>query len=299
MGLLLSTESTRQEIDQFIGNYVDTSAISEVISTYAARTNAISSNVQDIALRITGSTIGGPINLSQKIESYIDVEQMLDLANKAQLTNDLQEVLTTTLQDAISRATDGLELFSRPENQQLREQVINQIGTYVRNTVNEETIDDLMLSSSNYQKGNLVIDASQIQGPLVWTQDIQSNIMASNMASKVLDVAVRNTDVKRLANLATAEVQTENKTPITTAVEGVTTGIQGLVQGFGSKILSWVLYAAAAIILIIGIILAIALRIPMAGKVTIAIVAIVIAIALFIWGYIQSRKLATSLLPKI
>ncbi len=291
MGLLLSTESTRQEIDQFIANYVDTNIISEVISTYASRTDAISTNTQDIAIKITGSTIGGPINISQKIESYIDVEKVLDIANKAQLTNDLQEVLTTTLEDAIARATDGLELFSRPENQQLREQVINQIGTYVRNTVNESTIDDVLLSSSNYQKGNLVIDASMIQGPLVWTQEIQSNIMASNLARKVLDVAVQNQDVKRLATLAKAEVETENKTPITTAVEGVTSTLQGLVQGFGSKIVSWILYAIAGFILLIGIILALALPIPMGGKIAIIIVAIIIAMGLILWGLARNRKI--------
>ncbi len=291
MGLLLSTESTRQEIDQFIANYVDTNIISEVISTYASRTDAISTNTQDIAIKITGSTIGGPINISQKIESYIDVEKVLDIANKAQLTNDLQEVLTTTLEDAIARATDGLELFSRPENQQLREQVINQIGTYVRNTVNESTIDDVLLSSSNYQKGNLVIDASMIQGPLVWTQEIQSNIMASNLARKVLDVAVQNQDVKRLATLAKAEVETENKTPITTAVEGVTSTLQGLVQVFGSKIVSWILYAIAGFILLIGIILALALPIPMGGKIAIIIVAIIIAMGLILWGLARNRKI--------
>lgn len=285
--------TTTQEIDRFISNNVNTTAISEVISSYATSTNSISNNVQDVSINVRGSTIEGPINVSQEIQSYIDVEQLLDRSNITELTNDIEQVVSTEIKDAIMRTTDGIEFLSNPLNQALRERVLSQIDNYTRQVVNTSRIDDLLLSASNYQKGNLVVDQSMVNGPIVFTQRIQSNMMASNIVRDVLAVSLQNRDVQQLYTVTDTTIQSENISPITTAVRA--TG--GL---FSGGITSWLFYIGAILVLIIGFLIAFFLPALPTIKIAIGVISFVIALVLlFIGLFISNRKAAVAVTPPV
>lgn len=268
---------TSQEIDRFISNNVNTVAVAQVISNYATRTNAISNNVQDVSISVTGSTIDGPINVSQEIENFIDVEQLIDRANIAELTNDLQQVVSTELRDAIIRTTDGVEFLSTPGNQLLRDRVLSQVDNYTRQVVNTNRIDELLLSASNYQRGSLTVDQSTVSGPIVFNQRIQSNIMANNIVRDVVQVAIQNQDVQQLYTRADATLNTVNVSPLSQA-GGITT---------------WIFYIGAALVLIAGILIAFIIPATPKVKIVVAVIAIVIALILLVIGLVRANTMRT------
>lgn len=284
-------QNQSQEIDKFVGNYVNTQSISEVISSYATETNAIVTNSQDMNVVIEArGNITGPINLSQEIESMININQMIDRVNKNQLVNDLQRTISTELKDAIKRYTDGLELFTTPTNQRIRDDVINNIDTYVRQVINTNTIDRVLVQASNYQQGNLHISANDISGPLVFTQRIQANIMADNMIKQVMDNILKNKQIENVATKAESEVESENVSPITEGVRAVA----GIVN---RNINTWIFYISGIVVLILGIIAAFIVGYLMPTKIWLAILigvgALIIAGILFVIGYLQSKKIST------
>lgn len=288
-----------QEINNFVDTYVNTNAISEVISRYASRTNSVSTNVQDVAIRITAGEVTGPINVSQEIESYINVEQLINRANITELTNDLQQTVEEQLRGAILSSTDFLaDLFAIPANQQIRQEVLNNLSTYVSNVINTDTIDELLLSSSNYQKGNLVIDASTISGPITFTQRIQSNIMAENIVEQVIQNALQNREVVQLATRIEAQEERQATAPLSDIARGIGQGAAafGAQAGAGvaaltSNVLNIGLIIVGIIILIVGIVLAVFLKVNPAIKWTLVIVAVVLA--LIIGGIGVFRLVAT------
>lgn len=272
-----------QVIENFINNYVSTNVVSEVISKYASETNAISDNVQDVAIQLTGST-SGPLNLKQKIESVIDVEQMISRMDKVEVVNDLQRVISNTMKDAIMSSTDGLaDIFASPSNQAIRDKVLNNINTYVSNVINTSTIDNLLLRSSNYQKGNLVIDSSTINGPIEWSQEIQSNIMGQNLIEKVTESMLQNKDVTQLTNVVETKEESKRETPISAAIAD---GLKGILGGLKYM---WIIILAV-IVFIVGILIAVFVPATPKVKIIIGVVAVVIAIALAITFFVVSRK---------
>jgi hypothetical protein len=280
-------QSQSQEIQRFVNNYVNTQAISEVISSYATETNAIVTNQQDmdVVIEATGD-ITGPVNLSQEIESIIDINQMIDRVDKDQLVNDLQRTISTELKDAIQRYTDGLELFSIPTNQRIRDDVLNSVDTYTRQVINTNTIDRMLLQASNYQSGRLRISAANISGPLVFSQRIQSNIIAQNLVQQVMERLLQNRDVVNLMTRAEGQIQSENVSPITEGVRGIT----GII---GRNINTWIFYILGAFVLIAGIIATFVFGYFFPVKIWIAILigvaSLIIAGILFAVGFIQSR----------
>lgn len=69
------------------------------------------------------------------------------------MTNDIQQAVSSELESAVKRLTDGLgDLFAIPTNQQIRESVINNMSTYVRNAITVDDVNDLLLSSNNVQE---------------------------------------------------------------------------------------------------------------------------------------------------
>lgn len=272
-----------QVIENFINNYVSTNVVSEVIAKYASETNAISDNVQDVAIQLTGST-SGPLNLKQKIDSVIDVEQMISRMDKVEVVNDLQRVISNTMKDAIMSGTDGLaDIFASPSNQAIRDKVLNNINTYVSNVINTSTIDNLLLRSSNYQKGNLVIDSSTIDGPIEWSQEIQSNIMGQNLIEKVTESMLQNKDVTQLTNVVETKEESKRETPISAAIAD---GLKGILGGLKYM---WIIILAV-IVFIVGILIAVFVPATPKVKIIIGVVAVVIAIALAITFFVVSRK---------
>lgn len=272
-----------QVIENFINNYVNTNVVSEVISKYASETNAINDNVQDIAIQLTGST-SGPINVKQKIESVIDVEQMISRMDKVEVVNDLQRAISNSMKDAIMSSTDGLaDLFASPSNQVIRDKVLNNINTYVSNVINTSTIDNLLLRASNYQKGNLVIDSSTIDGPIEWSQEIQSNIMGQNLIEKVTESMLQNNDVTQLTNIVETKEESKRETPISAAIA------DGLKDVLGGLKYMWIIILAI-IVFIVGILIAVFVPATPKVKIIIGVVAVVVAIALAITFFVVSRK---------
>jgi len=271
-----------QLIQNFINNNVNTTAIASVISNYATRTNAITTNTQDLCVNINATgdiDFGqGGFTASQEIESLIDVQSMVDRSDKDQLVNDLQRTVSTELKDAIERVTGGLDIFEIPANQQLRNDVINNLDSYVNQTINTQTVDEVLLSASNVQRGCYNFSAENVRGPLVITQRIQSNIMADNLVKQVMDRALENREIQELATRTQGQLTSENTTQIPNLLGG----------GIGT----WIFYIGGAIVIVLSIILAYFLPVTVKVKVIIGIIGILIGIALLIAGFIRSRASA-------
>lgn len=278
-----------QEIQRLVSNNVNTTAIANVISNYATRTNAVVTNTQDMCVNIVATgdiDFGeGGFTASQEIESLIDIQTLIDRSDKDQLVNDLQRVVSTELKDAISRVTGGLDIFETPNNQRIRDDVLNNIDTYVNQTINTQTLDEVLLSASNVQRGCYNISANNIRGPLVFSQRIQSNIMANNIVQQVMERAIQNTEVQEFAARAEAEIQSENKAEVP--------NVSGLVGGlFGGGFGTWLFYILGALSIVGGLVLAYFLPFDIRAKVITAIIGILLGVVLIVVGIIRSRASA-------
>jgi hypothetical protein len=243
--------STSQSIQRFLSNDVNSSVVQQVIQRYATETSAVSTNTQALKWTLNaGRTINLNANVRQLITSYIDVQNIIDRSDKTALVDDLRTAVTTTLDDALNKATDGLAGFlQNPSNQTLVSDVRNNISTYVNQTINTSTIDQLLLSSSNIQNGVLDLTAGEdINGNLQWNQTIQSEVMATNIIKQVVDNALQNTQVQDLVTKASGNLTVVEKSPITTGVEAI--------AGVAKSLLN-----PRAIILIVAIVLGIVIAI--------------------------------------
>lgn len=257
-----------QELQQYISSYVDTSAVSQVISSYATRTNAIVTNAQDMDVVIEAGTISGPINLEQEIESVIDVQQMVDRSDTNRLVNDLQTSLTQSLDGALSRMTEGLDILSKPTNQDLVQRVSNDIHTSIQNTINTQTLDEILLSASNIQKGRLHISANTIAGPITFSQRIQANIMAQNLVKQVVSNLVQNKDIKDLSTILNGHVEIVEKSPISSLL----------------NLSKWIKIIGGVLLLLVGILLVLLLPLGLIFKTIIGVILGIMGIGLILWG---------------
>lgn len=270
-----------QEIDNFVRNNLNTTAITEVISNYATETNAVSTNVQagDVLIRAPGG-ITGNITFRQNIVSYIDMLQLVDQADKTQLTNDLQSAVSNSLENSLRRFTDGLAVFSNPTNQAIKNRVIDEIDTYVNQVINTNTLNSVLLNASNYQQGSLVIDTSQLTGDVDFTQEIQSDIIARNLVKQVIERAITNKSVQELLNLVESRAETEEVSPITTAVKTLgSAGIGGIIT-----------IVIGVIIAIVAVIAGLLIPAPSKAKFVVPIIGIVIGVILVIVGVYLLRR---------
>ena len=264
-------QSQSQEVDRFVDTYVNTQFLSEVVSRYATSTDAVTRNVQDFYLDLDARDIGGDITVAQNISSVINVRQMVERADNTEITNDIQEAVTTELRSAIESVTDGLsDIFSRPTNQAIRDQVLNNLDTYVRNVVTTETVDDLLTSSNNVQNQRIVINARDVTGDLTFDQNTQSEIIAENMSETIVNRLLENEEVRELGTLVTGEVTRESTLP----------SLGGLFSG-------WIPIAVAILVLIIGVILALVIPVGIGGKIGIGVVTLVIAAGIGIWAFMR------------
>lgn len=269
-------QTQSQEINTFVDNYVNSTSLSDIISRYASTTNAISNNTQKFYLDLNARDISGNVKVFQTIASIIDMQQLVDRANTTQLTNDIQQAVTSELEDAVKRITDGLgDLFATPTNQQIRDSVINNMSTYVRNAITVDDVNDLLLSSNNVQEQRIVITARDITGDLAFDQKIQANITAKNVIETTINNILQNKDVQQLANIVKPKIESESESAIS---KGITSIFRG---GILWSILT-------VIILIVGIILAIALKIPTIWKIVIIVITLILA---GITGFIAARPL--------
>lgn len=271
-----------QEIQRFINNDVNTTAIANVISNYATRTNAITTNTQDLCVNIVAS---GDIDFgdqgftaSQEIESLINVQTMVDRADKDQLVNDLQRTVSTELKDAISRVTGGLDIFELPANQRIRDDVINNLDSYVNQVINTSTLDEVLLSASNVQRGCYNFSAENVRGPLVISQRIQSNIMANNIVQQVMERALENREVQEVATRAEGALQSENRAEIP--------NVSNLL---GGGLGTWLFYIFGALAIVGGLVLAYFLPVGIRAKVVTAVIGFLLGIVLIIVGIVKSR----------
>ena len=256
--------SQSQELQQYVTSNINTTSISSVISRYATRTNAIVTNVQDMNIVIEAKDIKGPIDISQEIESIIDVQQMVDRSNQTQLMNDLKTTLADTLQGGLSRITAGIDILSKPENQRIVSRLSDDINTYVSNTITTDTVDTLLLSASNYQKGRLYISADLIEGPISFNQRIQSNLMAENMIKQAVNTLVKTQDAKDLSHAIQGDIKEEESTPIS-----------GL-----SMVWKWARIIGGILLFIVGLILILTGIV----HIIVPILVILVGSALIVWG---------------
>lgn len=269
-------QTQSQEINTFVDNYVNSTSLSEVISRYAQTTNAINNNTQKFYLDLNARDISGNVKVFQTIASIIDMQQLVNRSNTTQLTNDIQQAVSSELESAVKRLTDGLgDLFAIPTNQQIRESVINNMSTYVRNAITVDDVNDLLLSSNNVQEQRVVITARDITGDLTFDQKIQANITAKNVIETTINNILQNTDVQQLANIVKPKIESESESVIS---KGITSIFQGGIL--------WIILAV--IILIIGIVLAIILKIPTIWKIIIIVITLIL-VAIF--GVLATRPL--------
>jgi hypothetical protein len=212
--------SVSQSIDTFLKNDVSSTVVQNVISRYASETSAISTNTNNIDIVIGdehSNTVNVNASIQQRIESYINVNQMIDRANKTNLTNDLVQAVSSTINEGIKKVTDGIAgLLTNPSYQKLSNTVANNMSSYVASTINTTTVDTLILSSSNFNNNKLVISGKDITANINFTQEIQAKIMAENIIKQVADNLIKNSDVQQLANDIKGQLDANEKSPVST-----------------------------------------------------------------------------------
>lgn len=253
-------QNQSQVVENFVKNYTNSSFLSEVISRHASNTNSIMRNVQNMDLNIDVGNIGGDVRVFQRIDSLIDMDNLVSRDNRTQLTNDIQNALSNELQTGIERMSEAFSgLFNTPTNQAILNNAINSVDTYVRNNVTNDTIDELLLSANNVQGQKVNLTARDITGDLTFDQRIQADIVARNLVESVTESIIGNTELTTLTNTVRSDIVSQEKVP---SILGIATP------------------------LIIGLILAIILMIFIPrGKVVVGILTIIlaIAVAIFIW----------------
>jgi len=263
--------SQSQEVSRFISNNVNTSAISNIISQYATETNAIVTNIQDLCVNIvaSGNIDFGPGGFtgSQEIESMIDIQSLIDRVDKDKLTNDLQRTISTELRSALDRTSSVLDIFSIPSNQRVREEIIQNLNNYVNQTINTQTIDQVLINASNIQRGCYNFTANNVTGSINITQKIQADTMASNMVKQVIERAIEN-----------KEIQTVNTVSDTTLTAKNT--------GLGSII--W--YIIGGLVILAAIIIPFIIPSKTTIKILIAAIGIVVGIAIIGIGIFLARS---------
>lgn len=276
--------SVSQSIDRFLSNDVSSTVVQEVIERYASETTAISTNTNVLNIVIGGESteaITGPIDIKQKITSYINVNQMVDRSNKTELSNDLVQSVTTSINDAIDKVTDGIAGFlQNPSNQSIVSTVKNKMSSYVSQVISVDTVDNLVLSSSNYNNGTLTINAKYISGPINYTQEIQSSIIAQNIVKQVVDNAIKNKEVQDLENDIRGALSAEEKSPLTTIANAASSFLNPR---------SLILIAALVIgiiVAIIGVVAAVMITVPPKMKMIIGGAGVALGVLIALGGII-------------
>jgi len=274
--------SVSQSIERFLQNDISSTVVQNVISRYASETSAVSTNVNKIEIVIgdeNTSTVDLTASIQQRIESYINVNQMIDRANTANLTNDLAQAVTNTINDGIKKVTDGIAGFlTNPSYQKLSSTVINNMSSYVSQTVNTTTVDTLILSSSNFNDNRLVIMGKDIKANINFTQEIQAKIMAQNIIKQVTDNVLKNSEVQQLANDIQGQLDANEKSPITTIANAASSFLNPRALILIATI------AIGVIIAIVGIVAAVLVEVPPKTKMIIGGAGIALGVLIAIGG---------------
>lgn len=262
-------QTQSQEIDRFISDNINTTAIASVISNYSTRTNATVVNTQDLCVNIVATgdiDFGSGFSAIQRIDSMINVETLIDRVDKDSITNDLQRSISNELKESLSSiGTTGI--WNIPSNQRIRDDIITNINTYVSQVINTNTLDEVLLSSSNVQNGCYTFRAANVRGPIVITQEIQATTMADNMVKQVLESALENRDIQLV------------DTSISTDVQGVGD------SGSGSLLF----YIAAAIVIVLSIVVAYLVPLGIKPRVAIVTLGVITGIVLVVIGIVKGR----------
>lgn len=265
-------QTQSQEIDRFISDNINTTAIASVISNYSTRTNATVVNTQDLCVNIVATgdiDFGSGFSAIQRIDSMINVETLIDRVDKDSITNDLQRSISNELKESLSSiGTTGI--WNIPSNQRIRDDIITNINTYVSQVINTNTLDEVLLSSSNVQNGCYTFQATNVRGPIVITQEIQATTMADNMVKQVLERALENRDIQLV------------DTSISTDVQGVGDSGSG---GIGSLLF----YIAAAIVIVLSIVVAYLVPLGIKPRVAIVTLGVITGIVLVVIGIVKGR----------
>lgn len=262
-------QSQSQEIERFVGNNVNTTSIANVISNYSTRTNATVLNAQDLCVNIVATgdiDFGSGFSAVQRIDSMINVESLVDRVDKDSITNDLQRAISTSLHDSLSRMSDT-GIWNIPSNQRIKDDIISNIDTYVSQVVNTNTIDEVLLSSSNIQNGCYTFQATNISGPITITQEIQAKTMATNMVTQVIERALHNRDIQTVDTTATASIQGPPPKP-------------------ASPLLFYILGAVA---IVMAIVLAYIIPMGIKAKIAIGAIGVIVGIGMIIIGITISK----------
>lgn len=273
-----------QQVQNFLTNDVNLSVIQSVIQRYASQTDAVVKGEQGLRVVVTAKNItNNNFTLRQSISSYINVDQLVSRANNTELSNDLQSAVQSTLSNALDKYVDSIAGFlSSSSNQQLVNDVRNSLSTYVSQTINQSTVDNLLLSSSNVQNGVLEFRAEDLisGNTVVWDQSIQANLMAKNIIESVVSNALSNKQVQQLGTDVKNTVTSKETNPVSDIVRA------------GAKLLnprSIILIAA----LIIGVIVAIvavvaAFMVPLTPKLRLVVAGagVVLGIIIAVCGII-------------
>jgi hypothetical protein len=263
--------SQSQEVSRFISNNVNTSAISNIISQYATETNAIVTNVQDLCVNITASgniDFGqGGFTGTQEIQSMIDIQTLIDRVDREKLVNDLQTTVSNELKSALDRTSSVLDIFSIPSNQRLREEIIQNLNMYVNQTINLQTIDQVLINASNIQNGCYNFVATNITGPITITQKIQADTMASNIIKQVVDRAIENKEFQAVTTTSETTLTAKN-------------------TGIGSII--W--YIIGGLVLLAAIVIPFLIPSKTSVKILIAAIGIVVGIVIIGIGIFLARS---------
>lgn len=213
-----------QIVRNFLSNTVNMDVIQTVINKFASETKAVTKGEQGLKFTMEAGTniSGNYIVVNQRITSYINLEQLISKSNTTQLTDELKTSVTTTLQTALDKYVDSIAGFlTSSGNQEIVNNVRNSISTYVNQTISNETVSDLLLSSSNVQNGVLIMKAGEgiYNNTVIWNQQIQADIMAKNIIEDVVNNALKNTQVQDLGTAIENKVTSKEVSPISSLLK--------------------------------------------------------------------------------
>lgn len=276
-----------QSIRNTLLNSINTNLIASIMTKYAVTTNSIIRANQNASVKINTPgdvEIPGGISIVQRGTSLIDAKQLAKSAEFNNMVSEIQNTLSNEVMDKLKSLTAGFDLFTKPQYQELVNNIRNDVNTYVRREINSQAVSEILNSIDVNQNGEVNINAGNVKlGSINFDQDSQAQVYSQN----VLDRVVNNVVTDKAVNDITNQLQSEICREDTGKIEDIL-GVGG--------ISTWIFFILGALGIAGGIVLAIVLpaSIPPKGKIAAAIAGIVFGIAMIAVGIFQSTRKKTA-----
>lgn len=203
MGLPWSKQD-KQKVSRFINNNIDVSEITKIIESVRRRVGREATTSQTQNICFSGTEIeGSKINVVEKADLYIKTDIIMKNVSKTDLTRKVRAEVEDQLKSAIKSVTEGTTIFRRPHAREVRQEVLNNIDTIVKNTITEDNIQDIFIRGNISQDQQIMVDVdyivdTDINFTLNAHETIISKVAMQNIFKRMIE---QNSNVRVLAEL--------------------------------------------------------------------------------------------------